>query len=391
MAARSATGYVRTIDRRDGPVYYAKLKLADGTQPQRRLGRVWPKRTRPPDGYLTRGMAEARLAAILAGSDPLVNIAPIGVTFEQAASEWLQYVEHDRKRRKSTVRGYRNIVDGSLLAAFGKDTMIETITTADIDRYRAGLLADGKLAAATINRRLVALHAIFKRAGRQHDLPRNPVEAAERQPQRRSGDFRVLDPGEVALLASNAENTQDAALYVVAAFTGLRLGELLALRWSDVDFAKRIVHVRRSHVLGVEDTPKSHKVRSVPLIDQAAIALDDLSRREHFTDPDDRVFVNHVGDVLGQDLLRRRFKTALVRSGLQPMRLHDLRHTFGTIAVQAFPLSDVKAYMGHANIETTMLYVHHVPQHDAADKLSALVTAAETVHPTVHRTGDMHP
>jgi integrase len=59
--------------------------------------------------------------------------------------------------------------------------------------------------------------------------------------------------------------------------------------------------------------------------------------------------------------------------------------------VQAFPLSDVKAYMGHANIDTTMLYVHHVPQHDAADKLSALVTAAESVDPIMDRTGVMRP
>src|SRR5215211_7498628 len=58
------------------------------------------------------------------------------------------------------------------------------------------------------------------------------------------------------------------------------------------------------------------------------------------------------------------------------MRLHDLRHTFGTLAVQAFPLSDVNAYMGHAQIETTMSYVHHVPHHDAADKLTALVADA---------------
>ena len=391
MSSTQPTGYLNVIQRKGGPVYYAHVRLPDGTRVQRRLGRLWSKRSRPPEGYLTRGMAEARLAAILAGEDLAVNIAPIRLTFGQAASEWLDYVEHDRKRRKSTVRGYRNIVDGSLLAAFGEHTALESITTADIDRYRAGLVADGKLAAATINRRLVALHAIFKRAVRQHGLPSNPVEAAERQPQRRSGDFRVLDPGEVALLASNAENAQDAVLYTVAAFTGLRLGELLALRWTDIDFAKRIVHVRRSHVLGVEDTPKSHKIRSVPLIDHAAVALDGLSRREHFTDPDDRVFINAVGEVLGQGLLRRRFKTALVAAELQPMRLHDLRHTFGTIAVQAFPLSDVKAYMGHSNIETTMLYVHHVPQHDAADKLSALVTGAQSMDPTMDRTGCMDP
>jgi integrase len=55
---------------------------------------------------------------------------------------------------------------------------------------------------------------------------------------------------------------------------------------------------------------------------------------------------------------------------------HDLRHSFGTLAVQVFPLSDVKAYMGHADIATTMIYVHHVPQHDAAAKLSAAVNQA---------------
>jgi integrase len=55
----------------------------------------------------------------------------------------------------------------------------------------------------------------------------------------------------------------------------------------------------------------------------------------------------------------------------------DLRHSFGTLAVQVFPLSDVKAYMGHADIVTTMIYVHHVPQHDAAAKLSAAVAQTE--------------
>src|SRR5204863_1794882 len=139
---------------------------------------------------------------------------------------------------------------------------------------------------------LVLLHGMFKRAVRRHGLKLNPVEAAERQPERRSGDFEVLEAGDVALLASAAENEQDAALFTVAAFTGLRLGELRALRWCDVDFAKRLIHVRRSYVLGHEDTPKSHKVRSVPLIDQTARALDELSRREHFTGDDDRVFVN---------------------------------------------------------------------------------------------------
>jgi hypothetical protein len=64
LPRRRATGYVRIIPRKSGPTYFAKLKLPDGSQPQRRLGKVWAKRTRPPAGYLTRGMADARLRAM---------------------------------------------------------------------------------------------------------------------------------------------------------------------------------------------------------------------------------------------------------------------------------------------------------------------------------------
>ena len=190
------------------------------------------------------------------------------------------------------------------------------------------------------------------------------------------GDFDVLTPDEVTLLAGASE-AQDAAVFTVAAFTGLRLGELRALRWEDVDFSKRLVHVRRSYTAKALDTPKSGRVRSVPLIDQAARVLDELSRREHFTGEDDLVFTNTVGGVLDDSKLRKRFKGALARAGLKRLRLHDLRHTFGTLAVQAFPLSDVRAYMGHADIQTTMIYVHHVPQHDAAARLGRVVEGAD--------------
>ncbi len=135
----------------------------------------------------------------------------------------------------------------------------------------------------------------------------------------------------------------------------MRLGELRALRWQDVDFAKRLVHVRRNFTHGAEGAPKSGRVRSVPLIDQAAKALDGLSRRERFVEPDDLVFVDDVGGHEDDWRLRNRFHAALTAAGLPRLRLHDLRHTFGTLAVQAFPLSDVRAYMGHADIATTMI------------------------------------
>jgi integrase len=334
------------------------------------------KRSRPPKGFLTRPQAEARLQEILNGNDESVPVAappePVP-TFAAAGREWLAYVEHDRKRRRSTVQDYRRELERVLIPEFGEDTRLDEIDMARIDAYRATLVAEGRLSARTINKRLAQLHAIFKRAQRVHGLPLNPVAGAERQPHRRSGDFSALSASEVELLAAGAANEQDAALFEVAAFTGLRLGELRGLRWSDVDRGRRLVHVRRSYTRGEEGPPKSGKVRSVPLVDQAAQALDRLGKRERFTGEDDLVFVNDLGAPFEESAMRRRFYDALDAAGLPRIRFHDLRHTFGTLAVQAFPLTDVKAYMGHADIQTTMIYVHHVPRHDAAARLSRLL------------------
>jgi integrase len=251
-----------------------------------------------------------------------------------------------------------------------------------IDQWRSTALAEDRLSTRSIQKMLALLHGIFKRAKRKGWIPSNPVEDAERVSVKRSGEFNVLTPVQVAAVARAAGSTQDASLFTVAAFTGLRMGELLALRWADIDFGKRLVHVRRSYTRGQLGPPKSGHVRSVPLIDQAVEALDRLSRREHFTSQTDLVFASIVGSHVDSSALRKRFYAALEEAGqgdmrtkADPITFHDLRHTFGTLAVQAFPLSDVRAYMGHSDIQTTMVYVHHVPRNDAATKLSAVVSA----------------
>lgn len=368
------SGHVELIQRKRGPQFYVKYRLSDGRQVMKRLGPAWSDRGRPPDGYFTQKMAEQALQAILtdARRGQLPGAVVTGATFADAAAEWLRYVEHDRKRRPSTIEDYRNVVRHDLLPEFG-EAPLEQITIEWIDGYRARLVAEGRLSDRTINKLLVLLHGIFKRAQRIYGLPGNPAGAVERQPVRRSGDFEVLSPGEVAAVARAAASEQDAALFQTAAFTGLRLGELLAVRWIDVDFTKRLVHVRRAYTHRELGPPKSGRVRSVPLIDEVARALDGMSRREHFTGADDLVFPNVVGQPLDDSALRRRFYGALKRAGLKRLRFHDLRHSFGTLAVQVFPLSDVKAYMGHADIQTTMVYVHHVPAVDAAERLSRAV------------------
>jgi integrase len=301
-------------------------------------------------------------------------------TFAVAAERWLHYIEHDRRRKRSTVHGYRQCVDTDLVPVFGEHRLDE-ITSREVDRFREALLSRG-LSARSVNRIVSQLRSMFTwfADDNVYGLTVNPAAKIRRQPQTRSGDFAVLSVAEVGALARAAESEQDAALFTVAAFTGLRLGELRALRWRDVDFAGHIVHVRQNFVAGEFTSPKGKRVRSVPLIDQAAVALDGLSRRERFVGDDDLVFPSGVGEPFEASQLRRRFAVALSAAGLRHLRFHDLRHSFGTLAVQAFPLSDVQAYMGHADVATTMIYVHHVPKLDAAERLSALVAGEAASH-----------
>ncbi len=377
MAAANVTGHVYLVERKHGAKWYAKYRLPDGRQVQKALGPAWTERGRRPNGSYTRRTAEAELRRILADAESgtLAGARRTGATFGDVAAEWLRYIEQDRKRRPSTIQGYRSVLNARLLPEFG-EMPVESISADMIDDYRERLVREDKLSARSVNKLLVELHAIFKRAQRLHKLPANPAAGVERQPLRRSGDIDVLSPAEVEALARAAASELDAALFTVAAFTGLRLGELRALRWGDVDFEKRLVHVRRNYTSRMLGGPKSGKVRSVPLIDQALAAFDRLSRREHFTEPDDLVFCSEVGTYIDDSALRKRYLAALEHAEIRKLRLHDLRHTFGTLAVQAFPLSDVKAYMGHADISTTMIYVHHVPQHDAADRLSRIVAGS---------------
>lgn len=109
------------------------------------------------------------------------------------------------------------------------------------------------------------------------------------------------------------------------------------------------------------------------MVDEVVAALDALSRRDMFTGPGDLVSSTPVGGHLSDGMLRRRFYTALDDAGLPRVRLHDLRHGFGTLAVQAFPITDVQGYLGHAHISTTMRYIHHAPGADHAARLQAVL------------------
>jgi integrase len=217
----------------------------------------------------------------------------------------------------------------------------------------------------------VILHGIFRRAMKVWGLPRNPAAEVERPRFRVSYDIDAYSPEEVQALVRAASSEQDACLYLTAAFTGLRLGELLALRWRDIDFQGDAIRVRASYTAhGGLDTPKSGKVRSVPMVEEVAQTLARLGDREWLTGDDDLVFGSDTGGFADASSLRVRYKTALARAGLRPLRFHDLRHTFGTLAVRKAEVPAVQAWMGHSHIGTTMRYIHHRDRGDEARLLA---------------------
>jgi integrase len=195
------------------------------------------------------------------------------------------------------------------------------------------------------NMLLAILHGIFKRAQRHHDLQRNPTEDVPKL--RESYDaarFDFFSPDEIRRLADHAANEQDAIAYLVAAFTGICRGELVGLLWEDVDFANHSIRVwEQIDRRGRRQLTKSRKSRTVPMIEQAAEALQLLTDRGHRTGPKDPVFLGEQGGTMDGSALRRRYLKDRDAAGLRELRFHDLRHTFGSLAINFASIVQVQA------------------------------------------------
>jgi integrase len=378
---RAPTGHVFRRHGARGDVWYAKYRLPDGRQIQRRIGPAWTARGRPAHGYYSKRSAEGWLSKLLdeARRGELPGMVQTGATFLDAASEYMRWLEHDRQRKPSTLRDYHSILRAHLLPAFGRERL-ENITTEGVERWSASLAASGRMNNRTRLKILTVLHGVMQRAKRVWRLPRNPVADVEKPVQRKSTDIAVFSPEDIMALVRAADSQQDAAVYLTAAFTGLRRGELVALRWRDVDFPRRHLRVTASYTERALSTPKSGRARSVPMAPLVAEALARLSRRAEHTDDDDLVFPGVAGGFLDGSALYRRYKAALKRAGLRNLRFHDLRHTFGTqvIGNPGVSILQLKEWMGHADIDTTMKYLHFAPRASDAD-LIAEAFAGETV------------
>jgi len=257
----SATCVIEYAGAARGVVFRAKFRDADGRQVQQTLGRA-------SDGW-NRQKAERELGKLLDKVERERWRKPSRERLSTLVDEFLDEYLPSRGRRRSTVLDYTNTLRGHVLPALGDVELAELETRPELlDRYIAAKRREG-LAPKTIANHLRTLHAMFEYARRRRRMSSNPVELLEPLSVP-TPDTPVLREEEVAALLNAYRLKEDAAepgerewwalarrLTAFALGTALRRGEILALRWSDVELLERRLHVRRSFVRGEMGEPKS--------------------------------------------------------------------------------------------------------------------------------------
>jgi integrase len=294
--------------------------------------------------------------------------------FADYCDEWL--VRYAKSKLKfSTWLNYKSVIERHLKPFF-KSKRIDEITLDDLKKLISAKEHVG-LKRGTIRNITAPLRAMLNHAIDDEKLASNPVNRVGRflphnKSKKQRFEIHPLTKAEARVLVEAASkfDHQTGVLALTALRTGVRMGELLALQWGDIDFDDRFIEIRRNLVLGKIGTPKSGHLRRIDLSTQLGAALKDLKRSrteacfQAGVEMPKWVFVNDRGQPLEQSNFRKRnFHRVLDAAGMPHMRWHDLRHTFASLLLrQGESLTYVKDQLGHASIQMTVdVYGHLVP------------------------------
>jgi integrase len=294
-----------------------------------------------------------------------MRASPSG-TLVEAAEAWLEGARSGAIRNRSghrykpsAIRGYETALVTRVLPELGGARLSE-IRRIDLQDLADRLCAE-ELDASTVRNTLMPLRAIFRRAVARGDVSVNPTTGLELPAVEGSRD-RIASPSEAAALLA-ALSDRDRAMWATALYAGLRRGELLALRWEDIDLRTGVIHVERSWDAkeGVI-APKSRAARrTVPI---AAVLRDHLV--EHKLRSGRRVglaFGTAYTQPFTPSNVRKRASAAWLRAGLEPIGLHECRHTFASLMIAAgVNAKALSTYIGHSSVTITLdRYGHLMP------------------------------
>lgn len=303
--------------------------------------------------------------------------APSSMTLREAAEAWLEGAKDGSIRTRSgdtykpsALRSYEQALSTRILPPLGA-AKLSDIERRDVQDLADRLLADG-LDPSTIRNALMPLRVIFRRALVRGDVAVNPTTGLELPAVRGKRD-RIASPEEAAALL-DALPEGDRPLWATALYAGLRRGELMALRFEDVDLAAGVIHVERSYdpKAGEFITPKSHAgVRRVPI---AGILREYLiAQKLRSGRSEGLVFGESATTPFDYWSVTRRATRTWRAAGLSPIGLHESRHTFASLMIAAgVNAKALASYLGHSSVTITLdRYGHLMPgnEHEAATLL----------------------
>lgn len=346
-------------------------------------------------GFRTRREAERGLARILAERDEGTYVEPAKMTFGSYLTEhWLPAIESSI--RPSTFNGYRGHVELYLRPQLGA-LQLQQITPDHLSRFYRDLQKGGgrggrTLSPTTVRRVHATVHRALKDAVRWGHLRVNPAAVAikPRQPGAGSADIMTWTAAELRIFLAHVSGDRLFALWRLASTTGIRRGELLGLRWTDVNLDARRVSVRQTLIVVDREItfgePKTRRgKRNVALDVETADALRSWKRMQDKEraawglawQRTGLVFSREDGSLINPNLVSAWFGRAAIAAGVPTIRFHDLRHTHASLALQAgIPAKVVSERLGHATVAFTLDVYSHVipgPQEEAAAAIAALI------------------
>ena len=337
----------------------------------------------------TRKDAADKLRAAQRAKDEGLSLDSDRQTVAQYLERWLSASVKPSVKTK-TFEGYESIVRVRVVPRIGGKRLAK-LTALDLQALYTDL-SDAGLSARSVHHTHRVLHRAFVQAMRWNTIARNPCDGAQ-GPRATRSEMRVWTPEETdAFLIATREHPAH-ALYVLALTTGMRQGELLGLKWADVDLSAGTLAVRRSlqrqrgKGLVFEEPKTARSRRSIRLSQRAITALRAHRDRQAFERSaagaawagHDLVFCDAWGEPLDPSYQTATFKRAVAAAGLPAIRFHDMRHTAATLLLsRGVHVKLVSEMLGHATIVLTLdTYSHVIPamHGDAAAAMDAILTA----------------
>lgn len=358
-------------------------------------------------GFTSRRAAQAELTKTLTSLDQGAYVAPKRVTLAEFLQQtWLPAIEHTIK--PGTFESYRRNVRIHIAGRPLGRRLLQDVGPADLNgHYRLLLAGDDDhraLSARSVAYIAAILHRAFRDAVRWQTLTRNPADAADPPRPHAKPEMRTWSAAELRAFLQSLDEDRLSGCWWLLATTGMRRGEALGLRWGDVDFDRKLLRVVRTLITTdvqrkgtpgfAWGTPKTAKGRRTIALDDAAVAALKAHRKRQREErlslggdyrDEDLVVCEPDGSPVHPKTISYRFTKAVRAAGLPKIRLHDLRHTHATLALEAgVHPRIVQERLGHATVSITLDTYSHVDldlQAAAAARVAALLTAADPDEP----------